>query len=469
MDAENKYQYSGADIIRYLEGRMGPKEMRNLELAAMNDPFLEDAIEGFREAYALDKTAVLSGLHLVEKMEEHSRQFKMDYTQNALQFPAKTKSISLWNNAILKWATAAVFLVGSGWFLFQYLGSTNNENALEPATIAATKVDDNPKFSDSPQMKDQAESVHVDIAKTEESQTISPNQHTPKIARSAASKKAPKDSEQSVVASIFSADEETGQSATTISSDTQKTAIAKTEISSTNAASEPFKNEHSTIVVPSTSARAKSLSITKQHLEDIQPQRIRGSIVDNSRMPLDNITLQVKGYSLKTISDELGRFEMVLPDTNVTLIASGIGYKTKEFNAGQLKNTQSKLELQLEPKRNFEEELVVGYLQNKKADEASPRKNIEMDTAEAAPIIGWEKYLEYIYQNNRLKKASTELTPVVLIFEVEEDGKPTNIFVVKSGGKEYDQEAKRLVKEGPLWKIKIEDEESAAVRITLLL
>ena len=42
--------YSAADIQRYLQGSMSAKEMHEMERAALQDPFLADAIEGFNEA-----------------------------------------------------------------------------------------------------------------------------------------------------------------------------------------------------------------------------------------------------------------------------------------------------------------------------------------------------------------------------------------------------------------------------------
>src|SRR6476469_5635762 len=42
--------YSAEDIERYLKGKMSAKEMHDLEKAALRDPFLADAIEGFSNA-----------------------------------------------------------------------------------------------------------------------------------------------------------------------------------------------------------------------------------------------------------------------------------------------------------------------------------------------------------------------------------------------------------------------------------
>ena len=42
--------YSFEDIQRYLQGKMSAAEMHAIEKAALQDPFLADAIEGFNEA-----------------------------------------------------------------------------------------------------------------------------------------------------------------------------------------------------------------------------------------------------------------------------------------------------------------------------------------------------------------------------------------------------------------------------------
>src|SRR5690242_12141025 len=49
-DADKHITYSLADIQRYLQGGMNAREMHDLERAALEDPFLADALEGYREA-----------------------------------------------------------------------------------------------------------------------------------------------------------------------------------------------------------------------------------------------------------------------------------------------------------------------------------------------------------------------------------------------------------------------------------
>jgi TonB family protein len=77
---------------------------------------------------------------------------------------------------------------------------------------------------------------------------------------------------------------------------------------------------------------------------------------------------------------------------------------------------------------------------------------------EPEPIDGWDNYDTYLANNIRLpekqqvkQKVSGE---VQLSFEINRDGDPVNITVDRSLCQSCDQEAIRLVKEGPKWKRK---------------
>lgn len=77
--------YSQADIERYLQGKMTHAEMHALEKAALQDPFLADAIEGFAMA-DLDKAKIATSTtqELIEKnLTENSTQ--KNYTLTDIQ------------------------------------------------------------------------------------------------------------------------------------------------------------------------------------------------------------------------------------------------------------------------------------------------------------------------------------------------------------------------------------------------
>jgi len=68
LSEEKKYKnYTAADIEKYYRGLLSPKEMNELEQAALDDPFLADALEGY-EATAENISSDLS--ELKNKLEE---------------------------------------------------------------------------------------------------------------------------------------------------------------------------------------------------------------------------------------------------------------------------------------------------------------------------------------------------------------------------------------------------------------
>ncbi|MDF3077161.1 MAG: hypothetical protein K0S09_1050 [Sphingobacteriaceae bacterium] len=73
-------------------------------------------------------------------------------------------------------------------------------------------------------------------------------------------------------------------------------------------------------------------------------------------------------------------------------------------------------------------------------------------TAKDSPQIGWEKYREYLAQNTRNSGAGLSApASVSLSFSVDDRGNPVTIKVENGVNAYCDEEAIRLVKEGPKW------------------
>ena len=74
------------------------------------------------------------------------------------------------------------------------------------------------------------------------------------------------------------------------------------------------------------------------------------------------------------------------------------------------------------------------------------------------PEVGWGNYNTYVENNIKIPEnvgAKNALKEVELSFDVDKSGTPINIKITKSSQcKECDEEAKRLLKEGPKWKRK---------------
>jgi TonB family protein len=75
---------------------------------------------------------------------------------------------------------------------------------------------------------------------------------------------------------------------------------------------------------------------------------------------------------------------------------------------------------------------------------------------EPEPADGWDNYDTYIANNlnppDEIKTKQNSGGEVEISFEVDKNGNPVNIKVEKSLCSKCDQEAIRLIKQGPKWK-----------------
>jgi TonB family protein len=69
----------------------------------------------------------------------------------------------------------------------------------------------------------------------------------------------------------------------------------------------------------------------------------------------------------------------------------------------------------------------------------------------SAPVGGWANLDIYIAEHNKLSRENSSGKFVELSFLVDSEGNPSDIKVEKSATREFDDEALRLIKEGPKW------------------
>ena len=134
MSDPSKYQsFTAADIERYHNGTMPAAERHALEKAALDDPFLADALEG----YALTSTPVADIDAIKKRLEEkHKRKIIPLFSKN------------------YKWLQiAALFLLlaGSGWFLYKADFFSKKEiAAVAPAKQEPPQTFSKPESKDTP-------------------------------------------------------------------------------------------------------------------------------------------------------------------------------------------------------------------------------------------------------------------------------------------------------------------------------
>jgi hypothetical protein len=69
----------------------------------------------------------------------------------------------------------------------------------------------------------------------------------------------------------------------------------------------------------------------------------------------------------------------------------------------------------------------------------------------AEPAVGWKTYREYIAKNQNAALKTVNKDSVIVLFNVDAKGSPINLTIEKGIDELHNQEAIRLIKQGPLW------------------
>src|ERR1700754_2073628 len=95
-----------------------------------------------------------------------------------------------------------------------------------------------------------------------------------------------------------------------------------------------------------------------------RPIRITGAVTGENNEPLSGVSIQVKGSSAGTSTNNKGEYSLSVDDT-ATLVFSYIGYTTKEQAVGG----QNVVNAQLAPSsKALDQVVVIGYGSQRKAD-----------------------------------------------------------------------------------------------------
>ena len=358
---ENKKQFDASDIERYQNGSMSAAERHALEKAALDDPFLADALEGYQFTATPQQDLALLQKRLQEK------------TQRKKVFPLFTKQYT-W----LKVAAMFLVVAGAAWIFY-------NNSLVEQKDVAVTRETENNKLS-APVLKTDTTSA-ADVATAQ-----------------------PKDE----------------SSTKTILTPTNKENIS-TRLKEKKNNEVVFEND------------AKQNQNAAAQLQTMNTRLAKGNVANNkaaeSREVLqENVAVET---NRKLVNDS-------------TAVVSAYGIKRERAIAKS--DTIKDLNIVLTPSSEPPKEVVLNKNPRKK-DSAKPFVTIE-ESEPAGGFISFNDYVaEHLKQPEGLKD-KPEAGDVKLSFDINDKGEATNIKVEKSLCATCDEEAIRLLKEGPKWKQK---------------
>jgi hypothetical protein len=481
MTDENNHikKFTAADIEKYHKGLLSAKEMHALEKAALDDPFLADALEGYAVA-GVNVAADIAELkkRLAEKSEE-TRVIPIGGSRNS-SFP--------W----LRAAIMIVVLAGAALLSYQFFF---NRNAAPDSISQLKKSQDTVLKDESVNAKQSAaksDTIVLNNNISSEATAISPG--TVNIGNtSSPSDTAVRRNVTTKRAAFLNINPDSGYVYAPAKDENVKITAESTVPATTAAKPGDYKKNGDVVVAPVQGVQVDKKTVaekepaisreemafkTKAESKDMnkpraqanatagrntdQDQRgllypnnganfFRGQIMDANNTPLPFANVTNTRDNVGTYSDAKGYFVLLSPDSVLDVQVRSVGYENSRVRLrGNLTNNPVTLQ--------EDRSLSAKILDTVKRNYRSRDGNLAFEEPE--PADGWASYDSYLANNQNdvpeafdIKKNSGS-DAVELSFEVNKNGEPVNIRVEKSLCDKCDKEAIRLVKEGPKWKRK---------------
>lgn len=448
----NIKNFTAVDIEKYHKGLLSAKEMHDLEKAAMDDPFLADALEGYALA-GVNATADIA--ELKERLAQKSETAKVV----PLQTTERKNDYRL-----LKVAAMLLFVAGATFAVYQFGFNKKAESIAKNETVEAS----NDKLNDT--VSSGTTSIPAPVTengvKTDDTeQSLTTEKTSSGTGGSVTIEKKDvsisMDDEKAVPATpvVASPTIKTNEPQRAIGNVTEKKILGKEEVKPGAVAT--GKQEIDAIATKDKAAerednfesRKRSVAANKkaedQNYRNQTTNIFRGRVTDqnNVGVPFANVTNLEENTG--TYTDVRGYFNLTYPDSVLNVQVRSIGF---ENNNIQLRNAASTNQIVLQDDRSSLSEVVIS---NQKPNLQARSNNNTMQLEEPEPSDGWGYYDNYLVNNIQLPdeyKSKPVMTGEVQVsFEVNKNGEPVNFKIVKSLCNKCDKEAIRLIKEGPKW------------------
>jgi TonB family protein len=176
---------------------------------------------------------------------------------------------------------------------------------------------------------------------------------------------------------------------------------------------------------------------------------IKGQVTDLNNNPVANAYVQITKNNNNIITDKTGFFKIPVSDSVVDVAVNVTGYGTQNF---RLQNNAAMNQLQLQPANVALNKPVVNDFKGKKV--ALSRSNYPSTMVhDAEPVNGWAAFDQYLEKNKSIIAGQPNTGHVVVSFQVNKKGTLSDFKIEQSLSKTYDDEAIRLITQGPAWKL----------------
>ncbi len=177
-----------------------------------------------------------------------------------------------------------------------------------------------------------------------------------------------------------------------------------------------------------------------------------GKVVDGQNRSIPFATVRMTNANQVAAADQYGNFQFKSRDSVAEISISSEGYKDRYV---VMNSNQQALSITLAPLNE------KGKLSEVKTKSAGKKEEYNFGDAElngyvmdAEPVIGWDKYNLYLDSSKKIPANEPRINgDVVVSFKVNHKGELSSFEIEKSMSKAYNNEAIRLVKQGPAWRV----------------
>lgn len=406
------------DVHKYLRGELSAREMHALEKAALDDPFLADALEGLATPPALDQDLAELKTRLDKRVaEKKSRLFLMPR---------------------IRVAAAVILIAGLGLTAIvttskHKADTTKTQPLPSPATEPVTAPATQP-------------AADGEIASA--SKPAAPTAATPSTASRLA--RAAKNARRQAPIAEYRANEADVQNF----ADSLKVANSLAGDALKNEASIPaYSLKKDTIL-----NKALAFDNNKSFLQS-KPLLFAGQVRDVNNRPLAGVSLVLEGKSNRTVTDHEGYFKLYVPlrDTVRKLTVDFAGYDETSVALNNDDRFGNIITLK-ERQSSLQEVVVTGLgIKRKETLAAAPSddtRRLDSLWTRATPSIGRLAYLDYLAAGKKgLGGDSTTRGIVSISFEIDQKGQPSNFKIEQSLSPVHDAGVIRLISDGPAWQL----------------
>lgn len=408
--------YTAEDIHRYFSGGMSADEMYAMDKAALNDPLLAEAMEGY---HSLPSFKSESGYLDVQK--------QLDELKNRIS--GKTVSIKKYNNNWWKVAAAVLLLIGTAFAFYKMTSSGNKENNLVAKTDSTIKL--HTENSDSTAIagneKNQQQIISTDSLKGSYKDLAvnerKPNNKNPVHFYSA---------NPSATVTLTNTDNVAYQSwsdSSSVEKNNKDLAVNKPALS--KASGNGFNKIYD----------GEDIAYQKKQHADVN---FTGRITDagNNAIPYAKLMINKRKT---TRTDANGFFYMTLPDTSIRLDVAAYNYYPQTANV----SANNFAGIILKAKKS-----TIRMGRNNIADSIHLSQVEILYKLGAEPKEGWIKYQQFLAQqcsNSEYDSGKPVNGITVVRFEIDSNGQPSNFQFEKSIDQDVNDAVESLIINGPEW------------------